>query len=273
MYPEEGTMLILGIVIAVIGVIVFIVRTGQVKKGELIAGTETSRVGELLETAKSVAQEIGAGSFNQFVEIKGTTVCNAPLTSELARVPCVHYSLTVTREWEETYWDKDSEGRSVQRTRSGSDIVASNNRSTIFYVDDGTGRVRVNPEGAELIKEKAFSQFQPGEAQGSTLRIGAFSFNIENIGVNLGGGRRTLGYRYEEHIIPVGKPVYILGEASDASGKLTIIKPTEKSKKLLISVKSEEELMKSVSTTKLVLLIIACLLLAGGAVLIVLSLF
>lgn len=33
MYPEEGTMLILGIVIAVIGVIVFIVRTGQVKKG------------------------------------------------------------------------------------------------------------------------------------------------------------------------------------------------------------------------------------------------
>ncbi len=264
-------MLIAGIVAAVIGAILLIVRTGQVKKGALIAGTETSRVGELQETAKGVAQEIGAGSFNQFVEIKGTIVCDTPLTSELAKLPCVHYSMTVTREWEETYWDKDSEGRSVQRTRRGSDIVASNSRSTVFYVDDGSGRIRVNPEGAELIKEKAFSQFQPGEAQGSTLRIGSLTFNIGNIALSLGGGRRTLGYRYEEHIIPVGKPVYILGEASDAGGELTLIKPAEKGKKFLISVKSEEELMKGISTAKLVLLIIACLLIAGGAVLIVLN--
>lgn len=264
-------MLIVGIGAVGIGVILLIVRTTQVKKGVLIAGTETSRAGELQETAKSVAQEIGAGSFNQFVKIKGTIVCDTPLTSELAKLPCVYYSMTITREWEETYWDKDSEGKSVQRTRRGSDIMASNSRSTIFYIDDGSGRIRVNPNGAEFIKEKAFSQFQPGEVQGSTLRIGSLSFTIGNIPMSVGSGRRTLGYHYEEHIIPVGKPVYIMGEASDAGGELTVIKPTGKGKKFLISVKTEEELLKSISTAKLVLLIIACLLLAGGAVLIILS--
>lgn len=264
-------MLIFGIVLAAIGVILLIVRTRQVKKGELIAMTESSRVGELLETAKSVAQEIGAGSFNQFVKIKGNIVCDTPLTSELAKLSCVSYSMKIIRKWEETYWEKDSDGKSVQHTREGSDIVASNSRSTDFYVDDGSGRIKVNPQGAELITEKVFSQFQPGEAQGSTLRIGSLFFNIGNTGVSLGGGRKTLGYLYEEYIIPVDKPVFILGEASDTNGTLTVIKPAEKDKKLLISVKSEEELMRSISKTKILLLIAACLFLASGTVLFILN--
>mgnify|MGYP000939267301 CR=1 FL=1 len=259
-------MLIAGIVVAAIGAVLFIVRGTQTKKASQIAGTETSRIGELSETAKSVAGEIGAGSFSQFVEIKGKISAENPLVSELAKVQCVHYSMQVKREWEETYWDRDSEGRSVQRTRRGSDIVASNTRSTPFEVNDGSGSIRVDPAGAELITEKAFSQFQPGEAQGTTLRIGSLSFNIG--GIALGGGRRTLGYRYEEQVIPVNRDIYILGEATDSAGTLTVQKPSEKGKKFIVSVKSEEEIMKGINTTKTLLLVFAIILIAGGAALV-----
>ena len=264
-------MLLAGIIVAGIGAALLFIRIGQVKKGSLIAGTETSKIGELQETSKSIAQEIGAGSFNQFVELKGSIMCETPLISELAKTPCVHYSMTVSREWEETYWDKDSEGRSVQRTRRGSDTVASNSRSIPFEVNDGTGAIRVDPAEAEFITEKAFSQFQPGEVQGTTLRLGSLAFNIG--GIALGGGRRTIGYRYEEQIIPVNRDIYILGEAVDSTGALTVRKPSDKGKKFIISIKSEEALMKGINTAKILLLVFGLVFIIGGAVLLLLNFF
>ncbi|HEQ70901.1 MAG TPA: hypothetical protein ENN69_00285, partial [Spirochaetia bacterium] len=115
--------IVIGIALVGLGVGLVIARGAQAAKLMQIQGTETSRVADLAELARQVAEEMGAGSFNQITEIKGRAAARSPLTSELAKLDCVWYSMRVLREYEETYWDTDSNGNRVQRTRRGADQV------------------------------------------------------------------------------------------------------------------------------------------------------
>ncbi|MBI2567042.1 MAG: E3 ubiquitin ligase family protein [Candidatus Schekmanbacteria bacterium] len=262
-------MWIAGLVFLLAGAGLGIAFFTQKSKLGLMEGTETSTAAELQQMAASVGSEIGKGAFSQMTEIKGTVVCDAPLTSELAQVPCVHYENRVIREYDETYWDTDANGNRMQRTRRGSDTVAHNARHVFFAVDDGTGRITVDAAGAKLVTEKALSTFEPGEAHGGVLRLGSFSLSLG--GLSFGSGRRTLGYRYEEDVIPVGRPVYVLGEATDRNGSLRICRPAD-SGKMIVSVKSEEELVRGAQRTMTWLMISAIASAALGAVLLVVGL-
>jgi hypothetical protein len=263
--------IVIGIGLVVLGIGLVIARSSQSNKLMQIKGTETSKISELNDLTAEVAKEMGAGSFNQIAEVKGRSGCDNPLTSELAHAECVYYSMQVTREYEETYWDTDSNGNRRQQTRRGSDSVAHNVRSVPFTVDDGTGKIKILPDGAQIVAEKVFSQFQPGEAHGGTLSFGGLSFSLGGINFG-GGGTRTLGYRYEEEIIPTGRDLYILGEAVDSGGELAIQKPKDKKNKFIVSVKSEEELIRGTTTTITVLLITGLLAGAGGITVAILSL-
>ena len=109
-----------------------------------------------------------------------------------------------------------------------------------FMVRDSTGTIEVDPAGASIVDEKVFSQFQQGEAGGDGFRFGRFSFGSGFAA--LAGGRRTIGYRLEESAVPVGRPIFVLGEAVDSGGRLRIGKPAKKGASFIVSLKSEEQL-------------------------------
>lgn len=263
-------MLFVGIGLFVLAVILFAVSLSQKNKLYQMQSTETMTAKSLSDSASDVAGEIGPGSFNQITEVKGKSVCENPLTSELAQKECVYYSMRITREYDEDYWETDSEGRRTRRTRRGSDTVASNVRSTPFYVQDNTGKIMVNPEGCLAVAEKAMSRFEPGERRTGRLKIGTFFLDFGGISP-LSGGRRTIGYRYEEEIIPTGRDLYVLGEATDKSGEVQISKPEDKKKKFIVSLKSEEQLVKSAKSASTGLMIGATVSAVAGAVVAVLS--
>jgi len=240
--------IIIGAVMVLAGAGLYFGSQGQKKKLGEIKGTETSTAAALAELAASVAKEIGAGSFNQIAEVKGTIECDDPLESELSQTRCVHYSMQVTREYEETYWETDDKGNRQQKTRRGSEAMANNTRSVAFFVRDGTGRIEVDPSGASLDTEKVFSEFRPGENQAGGLRFGRYSFNPATF-ATLAGGRRTLGYKFEESALPLGRPVYVLGEAVDNDGRLRIHKPGQKGASFIVSLKSEEQLLKGAQSS------------------------
>jgi hypothetical protein len=261
----------IGIGLVAVSIALFVGYSFQNKKLFQMKSTETSKINELKEISSAVAADIGAGSFNQITEVKGRAMCDNPLTSELAKAKCVYYSMSVTREYEETYWDTDANGNRVQRTRKGSDSVAHNTRSTPFYIQDATGKIKINPEGASFVTEKAYSRFEPGEVHGSSLRIGGLTINLGSI--TQSSQRRTIGYRYEEDIIPLNRDLYVLGEAADSSGELCVQKPAKKENKFIISVKSEDELTRSAQGAVKVLLILSMIAGVGGITLFFLSLF
>jgi hypothetical protein len=220
------------------GIASFFVSRSMGAKALDIGVTETSTAAALAELAASVAKEIGAGSFSQRCEVKGTAVALEPLSADFSGTSAVWYECTVTREWEEDYIETDKDGNSQSRTRRGSETVSSVKREPPFAVEDATGRTRVNPVGASIEPEKTWSSFEQGSGGGGGFRVGSFVFDALAFST---GGRRTLGYRFEERCIPAGRVVYVLGEASDEGGALSVRKPAKG--RFLVSTRSEEAIL------------------------------
>jgi hypothetical protein len=260
---------IVGAILVLAAVGLFIAASAQKRKLDLMAGTQTSNAADVRSLADSVAKDIGAGSFAEATEVKGTVQCEHPLTAELTDTPCVYYEMRVTREYEETYWDTDSKGNRVQRHRRGSEAVSQNSRSCVFDVEDATGRIAVDPTGASISADKVYDRFEPGEPRSTSLAVGRWRFDLASVA--LAGGRRTLGYKYVEKVIPLGKPIYVLGEASDAGGQLSIRKPTKKGVGFIVSMKSEEELSRGAATANRWLTAGAAVTGLGGLVVVVLD--
>ena len=264
-------MWIVGAVLVLVAIGLFAGSSVQKRKLGLMQATQTASAAELQSLAQSVAKEIGAGSFAEVTELKGTIRADHPLVSELAQLECVYYSMRVSREYEETYWDTDPKGNRVRKTRRGSEVVSQNTRQVPFEVQDASGGMRVEPEGATFVAEKALSRFDPGEPGSGSLSSGRWSLALGTLPL-LGSGRRTLGYRYEEEILPVGRSVYVLGEASDAGGTLAVRKPSKKGMRFMVSLKSEEELVRGAAGLSRALAIAAGVLGAAGIVLAALDL-
>jgi hypothetical protein len=238
-------MIIIGIILLVVGAFLVYNYFNQKKRMEAISGVETSTTAALHEICQGVASEIGKGSFEQVAEVKGVLECEQPIESEIAKQPCSYYSMTVSRKWEEEYYERNEEtGQNERKIRKGSDVVSSNTRSIPFKVRDDTGAILVNPKDAKIDGEQIVDRFEPQESiSGGSISFGSFSFSLGGVGSS--GGRRTLGYHFNETILPLNRNLYVLGSASDSSGELTIQKPREKGQQFLISLKSEEELLAS----------------------------
>jgi hypothetical protein len=239
-------MLIVGIVLLVVSGILYFVRMNAQKKLFEIKSTETFLTKDLQDLYSSVKSEIGAGGFSKMAEVKGLVKCDNPLKGEISGQPCVYYSMTVTREFEETKQERDANGNMVTKNVRGSETVSSNTQRVPFYVQDESGRMLVNPNNANIDPVQVKDEFQAGEYQtGQSLSFGGFTFTVNSPL----SSRRTLGYRFQESILPLDRKVYILGEVTDTSGELAIQYPREKGKKYIISLKSEEELVRGAEST------------------------
>jgi len=161
-------------------------------------------IAQLREDCASVGQALGPGSFRQEVRIRGNVVCEAPLLSQYSKTLCVSYGFSVTREYEEVLWSRELRGPGLRMVRRRSETVAGNEVSRPFELDDGTGRILVEPDRATVERTKTYSLFEPWKGAGAD---------------------GTLGYRYEEHCLAVGEEVIVIGEAGDAGGQLALRAP------------------------------------------------
>jgi hypothetical protein len=240
--------------------LIFLRRKSQDKLLE-IKSTQTSTTKELVDLCQSVKDGIGnSGGFKQLSEIKGVVKCAQPLNGELSKQPCVYYAMNVSERYEETYYEKDSKGNSVRRTRTGSTTVASNSQSVHFEVEDASGRITVNPNGADIDPVQVVSKYEPSMQGRNSVSFGSFSFNVGRST----GDRKILGYEFTEKIIPLDRRVYVIGEASDSTGELMIQQPSEKGKPFIITLKSEEELTKGTESNIKALMIGAIVSLIAG---------
>jgi E3 Ubiquitin ligase len=256
-------MILIAAGLIVVGVILFIMRKKYLDTVMEIKYTQTSKIKDIIDNHKSISADLGKGNYSETVEVKGVSKCAKPLSSEHKKAECVWYKSEIIREYEEDVETTDSNGNRTRETRRGSETVSTIENSTPFEVEDDTGSIKIAISGAEIVAQQIYNDFQPGEYSG---RI--------NISFGRSSGRRTIGYRYTEQVIAVDQNLYILGEASDKDGQLVIKKPSDKKKKFIVSVKSEEELIKQYMTTATIMLVGSIILpLAGIGLLVYAFLF
>ena len=249
-----------------LGIGLFIALTFTRKRLATFLIARPKKVGELLDTARSIGQEIGGGGFSELVEVTGTIGCAQPLTSPLGGKPCVRYSMRVVREYEEDVEERDSQGKVTRRTRRGSETLQSDDQRCDFAVRDATGELPVVAAGADFDgMVQSVSRFESG-AGGTTLSFGGFRLSLDSA---LGARRRTLGYRFTEEIYPLDRQVTVIALASDADGRLALRKGEMS---FVVSTRSRQELVGSAQTQAKVLGVCGTLSLVAAVVLAILGL-
>lgn len=228
---------IVGFILVAIAVILFFVKQAQAKSHSSVLLARFTDVEELESTCEAITQEIGGGNWRDYVKLWGKITVDEPLISEMKQEPCVYYRMLVQREYEEKVRSQDSEGKTVEKIVRKSETITQNQRSTPFMLEDSTGKITINPQGAKFDTIKILDEFHNEQPAGGMLQFGNFSFLLKNDHYQT----RTLGYRYQEFILPINREVLIVGNASDETGNLKITKPTN-NEPFLISFKTEEEL-------------------------------
>ena len=197
------------------------------------------------------------GVFVGEVEVEGVCVRRDPFISYLAEKPCVVYHWTVGEHWrrarEETY--TDDKGRTRTRTviDTGCDTVASGGESGGFYIQDDTGYVWVNPEGADmdhnLMFERDVDESDPlyydkgpsDAVEGST-------------------GERS----FSEYGLVIGTPLFVRGRASERPDIVAAqIKHEDKADMFIITTRKAHEVSEG-KASAFVLWNVFGAMLAGG---------
>lgn len=254
-------MWIFGVVLLAGGVVCGLFAWNAKSKERRMITTETLTCQALGELAAAAAQAAGPGSFRHTCEVTGTVQPGpgGALKSELSSTECVWHKHVVSRKYWETRRERDSDGDYHTRRVESWERVAERRSDQPFLVVDQTGSVGVlagsrEPDGLEQVVDR----FEPSnERQGTQLSFGGFS-------LNLGGGREgTIGYKYEEWVLRPGRRLYVLGEANDAGGPITIANPS------IISTKDEQQLIQEARSSQRWLTIGGIVASAAGVVLVI----
>jgi hypothetical protein len=188
------------------------------------------------------AADIAKAASGTLVAVAGIVRCAAPISGEFSKQRCVYAKSEIERE-EVTYRDGKRETRWVnERTTE---------RHAPFEVEDASGRVTVNAEGASVEAVEVYNQ------SGNTV-----AEDVLSIGLSLLGAGRY-DRRFKEHILAPDIPVYVLG-TTIAGGGIGAAPRGAKVKEFLITYKSEAEREKSSGRIALIMLIIAIVLFAGA---------
>ena len=221
-------LLLFAIIFLAAGGALLYFRNRTKQKAALMGQTETSN-----------ASDVSGLAPGTLVEVKGTLRCEEPLTSEMAGERCAYYSSKVVREYLKRDYDDDDDVGSDRR----SEVVAHNEQFAPFTVEDETGSVAVNAEGAEVDARQVMNRFERNTGgEGPSISLGGAT-------IHLGGGERTLGYRYTESILPVDAPVYVLGAVQD--GGIGGPVSGDGGQRFVVSHRSEEALGQSLGKTVL----------------------
>src|SRR5919112_2404429 len=241
-------LLFFAILFLVAGGVLLYFRNRTKQKSALMSQTETSN-----------ASDVGGIAPGTLVEVKGTLRCDEPLTSEMAEKTCAYYSSTVTREYLRDDDNDDNDVGSARRT----EIIAQNVQFAPFMVEDDSGFVGVHAEGAEVDARQVMNRFDRNTGNEG-------SFSLGGVSVNLGGGERTIGYRYSESILPVDESVYVLGAVQEG-GTIGAPRSGEKGDRFVVSHRSEEAHTQSLGKTALWLGVGGAAALVLGVVLLVIG--
>jgi len=221
-------LLLFAVIFLVAGGVLLYFRNRTKQKSALMSQTETSS-----------ASDVSGLAPGTLVEVKGMLRCEEPLTSEMAEQTCAYYSSTVTREYLRPDYDDDNDVGPDRR----SEVMAQNVQFAPFAVEDESGSVAVDAEGAEVDARQVMNRFDRNTGNEGTFSLGEVS-------INLSGGERTIGYRYTESILPVDESVYVLGPVQEDGG-IGAPQSGEEGQRFVVSHRSEEALGQSLGQTVL----------------------
>lgn len=227
-------MLVTAVVLLVIGIVCFFIVLE--KKKILNTFEELPK-----RSAADIISSGDAGAFHT-ARVRGKVVCDEPLKSEISETQCVFYETEVLRRYTKKVRGKNSAGHTSTKTDHRRERVAHNVRQKDFYLDDGTGKIKVSLEGAKIDKDQVVEEYKPVDTvDAAEIAFGGFRLALGAI-----SGETTRGYEYREWVIPVDKEIMVLGGIRKGEGELCLTVPDDSRYKYIISFLDEHSFKQAV---------------------------
>jgi len=206
----------------------------------------------MASTATSGAGSVAGLAPGTLAEVMGSLRVRTPLIAEFSQKPCAYYKSEIERE--ETYYERDSNGREERKTRTTT--VYSNMQFGQCLVEDATGKVGIDFDGAKV--EAIGVVNEPTAAPNTaTGLVGGVLSALSNSNAR---------YQRKESILPADIPVYVIGEVQPG-GLIGKHAKDSKNRLFVISHKSKDERTTSLRATARWLLVISLVLFAVAAAL------
>lgn len=182
------------------------------------------------------------------VEVQGSAGADAPLRSPLTQSPCVYYEYRVER-----YLQQGKESQWVTLEKGDS-------KQTPFTLDDGTGKTKVWPQGADTFFAKSF-KVGSNEGKGLSGTLASF-MGTQGRSENLRGR-----LRFTESTFQSGQWIFAMGicrKKEDASGEMFLGGGKQPGDLFILSDKSRESLERQFTLSALGSILFALALIGGS---------
>jgi hypothetical protein len=231
-------------------------RRHQARQLAHLLDARSSSVTELLDLQRTVAEQLGPGSFCERVKLCGDITCDEPLTAPWSGELCVAFRDTTTallevRE-ESTSTDNAGNKRTEVRWERQENNLSTLERRCSFGLRQGHQSLPVEPEGADLELEAVLNEVEPPSRPDSC-------------------NTRQLGTRREEAILRPSGMAFVVAECSDASGTLTLQAPSG-SGLFVVRRGSEDDFSRSLRRWRRIWMVSTWLLLATAGSILLLAL-
>lgn len=251
---------IIGGVLAVLGVFIAIYVPRRIKNKNIeIQFAKTTTLDEL---KKALADNAAAGleGYRQYAELKGTAGSAAPQKAPFSEQEVAYFNADLYQVYEENEQYTDEQGTHTRMKRSESHMSNQKSYAPLLLQDASGGKATIElaESGMQFDTCKTMDKFEPTATLQQYSFFGGFNYNPM--------GARTLGFRMVEQTIPMGQPLYVLGEAELAGDAITIRKPKDKKKPFIVSIKSEGDLVRSNKAGAVFALVGGIMLVAAGIV-------
>ena len=185
-------------------------RRHQARKLAHLLDARSTSVAELLDLQRTVAEQMGGGSFTERVKLSGEIVCEEPLIAPWSGEPCVAFSQSSTAQMEvreeSTQTDSAGNRRTEVHWSRRDETLDSLERRCSFDLRQGSHSLPIQPDHADLELETVFTQVDPPTSSDTATT-------------------RHLGVRREEAILKASGMAFVVAECSDASGALQLQAP------------------------------------------------
>jgi hypothetical protein len=220
---------------------------------------QTTPIGELKALLDHNEKE-GLQGYRHYVEVKGSAGSDSPEETPYSKRDVAYYQSYLYQVYEEVHTFRDDKGRTRRQVvKKESEMASQKSSNPITINDRQTGDkvyLDVSQSGLKLETLKTLDRFEPVN---NMKKYDFFSgIRFSNM------GSRTLGFRMLEKTIPLGRQLYLLGEAWLEGNRIQMGKPGEKDKPFIVSVRSEEDIVQSNAKNSRAALIIGILIAVAG---------
>jgi hypothetical protein len=195
----------LGFVLVFLALIALVFGLLQHLKGKKILAAPFKKTGE-------IAQNPGVADAKGIVSCEGGVSAQQPAFAPCSGTPCVYFEIEVIQEWSKHVITEDG-----SKTEKGKDTIQTVKSGAVFFVDDGSGPMAVDPrQGMDVELDKSFEQEQ--NVSYGDVHFGQFHTHVPHAS----GDKHGHGVKVIEKIVPIQGGMFVMGQLANQ----TITKPS-----------------------------------------------